>query len=150
LYQSFSINEKLITYVYKSLALFVDLCKKIQCACFKNLNMFVRIYFQPFCSSTRLVPWSNPCVGYTKRMLGWVQVRRIDLQPLCLTLQTKQNLPTLVLTIHMHFILIIRMHWYKPPIHVPTYLLPIDGAFTLDVKSILNGNLGGILGGTQC
>jgi hypothetical protein len=24
------------------------------------------------------------------------------------------------------------------------------GAFTLDVKSILNENLGGILGGTQC
>jgi hypothetical protein len=25
-----------------------------------------------------------------------------------------------------------------------------NGAFTLDVKSILNENLGGILGGTQC
>jgi hypothetical protein len=24
------------------------------------------------------------------------------------------------------------------------------GAFTLDVKSVLNENLGGILGGTQC
>ncbi len=26
----------------------------------------------------------------------------------------------------------------------------IDGAFTLDVKLVLNENLGGILGGTQC
>ncbi len=26
----------------------------------------------------------------------------------------------------------------------------LDGAFTLDVKSVLNENLGGILGGTQC
>jgi hypothetical protein len=26
----------------------------------------------------------------------------------------------------------------------------IYGAFTLDVKSVLNENLGGILGGTQC
>jgi hypothetical protein len=25
-----------------------------------------------------------------------------------------------------------------------------NGAFTLDVKSVLNENLGGILGGTQC
>jgi hypothetical protein len=25
-----------------------------------------------------------------------------------------------------------------------------DGAFTLDVKSVLNENLGGILGGSQC
>ncbi len=25
-----------------------------------------------------------------------------------------------------------------------------NGAFTLDVKSVLNDNLGGILGGTQC
>jgi hypothetical protein len=25
-----------------------------------------------------------------------------------------------------------------------------NGAFTLDVKSVLNGNLGVILGGTQC
>jgi hypothetical protein len=25
-----------------------------------------------------------------------------------------------------------------------------NGAFTLDVKSMLNENLGGILGGTQC
>ncbi len=25
-----------------------------------------------------------------------------------------------------------------------------NGAFTLDVKSLLNDNLGGILGGTQC
>jgi len=36
-----------------------------------------------------------------------------------------------------------------PPLHPPygTY----NGAFTLDVKSVLNKNLGGILGGTtQC
>ncbi len=26
----------------------------------------------------------------------------------------------------------------------------IYGAFTLNVKSVLNGSLGGILGGTQC
>jgi hypothetical protein len=33
-----------------------------------------------------------------------------------------------------------------------TYLLTClsYGAFTLDVKSMLNENLGGILGGTQC
>jgi hypothetical protein len=33
-----------------------------------------------------------------------------------------------------------------------TYLLTFDtyGASTLDVKSVLNENLGGILGGTQC
>ncbi len=30
------------------------------------------------------------------------------------------------------------------------YLLLSYGAFTLDVKSVLNENLGGILGGTQC
>ncbi len=30
--------------------------------------------------------------------------------------------------------------------HLSTY----DGAFTLDVKSVLNENLGGVLGGTQC
>jgi hypothetical protein len=29
--------------------------------------------------------------------------------------------------------------------HAPTY-----GTFTLDVKLVLNENLGGILGGTQC
>jgi hypothetical protein len=34
------------------------------------------------------------------------------------------------------------LHWITT-----TY---IYGAFTLDVKSMLNGNLGGILGGTQC
>ncbi len=28
--------------------------------------------------------------------------------------------------------------------------LKTNGAFTLDVKSVLNENLGGILGGTQC
>ncbi len=26
----------------------------------------------------------------------------------------------------------------------------VNGAFTLDVKSVVNKNLGGILGGTQC
>jgi hypothetical protein len=33
-----------------------------------------------------------------------------------------------------------------------SYLLTFDtyGAFTLDVKSMLNENIGGILGGTQC
>jgi hypothetical protein len=29
-------------------------------------------------------------------------------------------------------------------------LLKTNGAFTLDVKLVLNENLGGILGGTQC
>jgi len=34
---------------------------------------------------------------------------------------------------------------------VPTYpLYYYDGAFTLNVKSMLNENLGGILGGTKC
>jgi hypothetical protein len=29
-------------------------------------------------------------------------------------------------------------------------IMPTYGAFTLDVKLMLNGNLGGILDGTQC
>jgi hypothetical protein len=38
---------------------------------------------------------------------------------------------------------------------VPTSVLgntviDTNGAFTLDIKSVLNENLGGILGGTQC
>jgi len=36
-----------------------------------------------------------------------------------------------------------------PPQALPT-IYHSHGAFTLDVKSVLNDNLGGILGGTQC
>jgi hypothetical protein len=35
----------------------------------------------------------------------------------------------------------------KPALHFISFLY---GAFTLNVKSLLNENLGGILGGTQC
>jgi hypothetical protein len=34
--------------------------------------------------------------------------------------------------------------------HPPFFLLKWCILFTLDVKSVLNENLGGILGGTQC
>jgi hypothetical protein len=33
---------------------------------------------------------------------------------------------------------------------VKTLFYSSNGAFTLEVKSLLNENLGGILGGTQC
>ncbi len=36
------------------------------------------------------------------------------------------------------------------PIHADLPTTISYGAFTLDVKSVLNENLGGILGGTQC
>jgi len=40
-------------------------------------------------------------------------------------------------------------------VHLEGYIISVNispnyGAFTLDVKSVLNENLGGILGGTQC
>jgi hypothetical protein len=38
---------------------------------------------------------------------------------------------------------------FSLPLTPPTYL-PSYGAFTLDVKSVLNENLGGILGSMQC
>jgi hypothetical protein len=35
-------------------------------------------------------------------------------------------------------------------IYIIIAILESNGAFTLDVKSVLNENLGGILGGNQC
>jgi hypothetical protein len=43
------------------------------------------------------------------------------------------------------FYLLIMLFFFDP-----TNISPNYGAFTLNVKSVLNENLGGILGGTQC
>jgi hypothetical protein len=66
-----------------------------------------------------------------------------------------------VLTIHMYFTYVLCTDQLCFCLFLPillnivtmyfTYLLTFDtyGAFTLDVKSVLDENLGGILGGTQ-
>jgi hypothetical protein len=47
----------------------------------------------------------------------------------------------------------LRPSWARPPANGSSLPVPTptsNGAFTLEVNSVLNKNLGGILGGTQC